>query len=288
MVLIKQQDGCLNIKILCYQFRNSHHKKLRRPYYHPIFMLGIPIPGKTISVPKRTKILKQLSCPESAAYSFTPSQWTHDVIITSLLLQNDIIMSFFRNNDAIFTFCARWDVTRRSCTTARSVAASSPPSKDERTSSTTSSKPCWSPGKTPRSLQMTVGTRTTRGPALPSVKKVKSKRWCQMMILMKTQQARMMKCNLAYRWAHRPTTKILTNRWVDISGQGLYSLNGRTANLVKSQSHGIGCYNDRIALKFDRQRCCRGACQISELEKSKPESRGFESSRDRMIRRASA
>ena len=38
---------------------------------------------------------------------------------------------------------------------------------------------------------------------------------------------------------------------------GLYSLSGKTSyrkiqNLVKSRSREIGCYNDRIALKFDR------------------------------------
>ena len=37
-----------------------------------------------------------------------------------------------------------------------------------------------------------------------------------------------------------------------------------------------------------RQRCGRGACQISErLEKSKPESRGFEASQDPTVRRPS-
>ena len=54
-------------------------------------------------------------------------------------------------------------------------------------------------------------------------------------------------------------------------------------NLMKSRSHGIGCYSDYITLKFD------SSCQISEqLEKSKPESRGFETSRDLAIRRPSA
>ena len=38
-----------------------------------------------------------------------------------------------------------------------------------------------------------------------------------------------------------------------------------------------------------RQRCCRGACQISEqLKKSKPESRDFETSRDLAVRRLTA
>ena len=36
---------------------------------------------------------------------------------------------------------------------------------------------------------------------------------------------------------------------------GLYSLSGKTSyrqNLAKSRSREIGCYNDRIVLKFDR------------------------------------
>ena len=66
-------------------------------------------------------------------------------------------------------------------------------------------------------------------------------------------------------------------------------------DLVKSKSREIGCYDHRIALKFEssRQRCYRGACQISErLVKSKSESRGFarccETSRDFAVRRPSA
>ena len=42
-------------------------------------------------------------------------------------------------------------------------------------------------------------------------------------------------------------------------------------------------------LQVSRQRCCRGACQISErLAKSKPESRAIETSRDLAVRRPSA
>ena len=58
-------------------------------------------------------------------------------------------------------------------------------------------------------------------------------------------------------------------------------------DLVKSRSREIGCYNDCIEVKFymHRQHCCRGTYQISErFEQSKPESRGFETSRDLMVR----
>ena len=42
-------------------------------------------------------------------------------------------------------------------------------------------------------------------------------------------------------------------------------------------------------LKASQQHCCWGVCQISErLKKSKPESRGFEASRDLAVRRPSA
>ena len=36
----------------------------------------------------------------------------HDVTITSLLRQNDVATSFWRNNDVIITSCVRWDVKR--------------------------------------------------------------------------------------------------------------------------------------------------------------------------------
>ena len=59
-------------------------------------------------------------------------------------------------------------------------------------------------------------------------------------------------------------------------------------NLVKSRSRETRCCNDRIALKFDTH-LGRGASQIPELlEKVKPESRGFETSRDLGARRPSA
>ena len=37
------------------------------------------------------------------------SQRTHDVMITSLLRQNDVAMSFWRNNDVVITSCVDWD-----------------------------------------------------------------------------------------------------------------------------------------------------------------------------------
>ena len=38
------------------------------------------------------------------------TRWTHDVIITSLLRQNDVATSFWSDNDVIFTSCDRWGV----------------------------------------------------------------------------------------------------------------------------------------------------------------------------------
>ena len=40
------------------------------------------------------------------------TQRTHDVKITSLLRQNDVVTSFRRNNDVIFTSCVRWGSTK--------------------------------------------------------------------------------------------------------------------------------------------------------------------------------
>ena len=42
-------------------------------------------------------------------YSNVTTQRTHDVIITSLLRQNDVARSFWRNGDVIITSCVRWD-----------------------------------------------------------------------------------------------------------------------------------------------------------------------------------
>ena len=36
------------------------------------------------------------------------TQRTHDTIITPLLRQNDVLMSFWRNNDVMIALCVRW------------------------------------------------------------------------------------------------------------------------------------------------------------------------------------
>ena len=54
-------------------------------------------------------------------------------------------------------------------------------------------------------------------------------------------------------------------------------------DLGKSRSREIGCYNERIALKFDRHLPSAAA---ERLEKSKTESYGFETSRDLTAREA--
>ena len=36
------------------------------------------------------------------------TRWAYDVMITSLLCQNDVITSFWRNNDVIITSCVHW------------------------------------------------------------------------------------------------------------------------------------------------------------------------------------
>ena len=48
------------------------------------------------------------SGPRSGS-SIQSSQWTRDVIIASLLRQNDVATSFWRNNDVIITSCIRGD-----------------------------------------------------------------------------------------------------------------------------------------------------------------------------------
>ena len=66
-------------------------------------------------------------------------------------------------------------------------------------------------------------------------------------------------------------------------------LNVLPPNFLKVRSRKIACYDDRIALKFDRHlgsaACCRGACQISErLGNYKPESRGLMTSWNFLVR----
>ena len=91
-----------------------------------------------------------------------------------------------------------------------------------------------------------------------------------------------MKRLLCYRWTILPVGETDTG---PLFTKGMDVL---PPNLVNSRSREIGCYNDCTALKFDRH-LGRGARQISKhLEKSKPESHGFETSRDLAVRRPSA
>ena len=58
---------------------------------------------------------------------------------------------------------------------------------------------------------------------------------------------------------------------------------------LKSRSCEFGCYNDRIALKFDRPLGTTASCQMSKrLNKSKPKSRGFETPWYLTVRRPSS
>ena len=73
-------------------------------------------------------------------------------------------------------------------------------------------------------------------------------------------------CLISFGWLEMSTGSLFTKRWDVLP-----------PNLMKSRRDEIRWYNDRIALKFD--------CQISErMEKSKPESRGIESSWDLPVR----
>ena len=47
------------------------------------------------------------------------SHRTHDVIITLLLRKNDVVTSFWRNNDVIITACFRWAIISRTPTKAK-------------------------------------------------------------------------------------------------------------------------------------------------------------------------
>ena len=81
--------------------------------------------------------------------------------------------------------------------------------------------------------------------------------------------------------------------WYQSHQQVLYSLSGKTSYRQISWSLeaarlGVISHHPEI-WQAPRQRCCRGACQISErLEKSKHESRDLETSRDLAVRRLTA
>ena len=57
-------------------------------------------------------------------------------------------------------------------------------------------------------------------------------------------------------------------------------------DLVKYRSRKIGCHNNHIALKFDKLPRCLS--NIKAIGKNKPESRGFNTSREHVVRRPSA
>ena len=75
--------------------------------------------------------------------------------------------------------------------------------------------------------------------------------------------------------------KKLQDRHLEDKFQGLYSLSGKASyqqilHVSKLQYGMLQCSYRSQIWQESRQRCCRGACQISEwLKKLKPESRGF-------------
>ena len=52
-----------------------------------------------------------VSVVRSGCNTTESSQRTHDAMITSLLRQNDVATSFWRNNDVIITSCVHWNVS---------------------------------------------------------------------------------------------------------------------------------------------------------------------------------
>ena len=82
--------------------------------------------------------------------------------------------------------------------------------------------------------------------------------------------------------------------WRNLLNLDLYSLSGqrshgRSREVSKPKDWMLQWSHRSENWQASRQRCCRVACQISErLEKSKPESRGFETSRDLAYSKTSA
>ena len=78
-------------------------------------------------------------------------------------------------------------------------------------------------------------------------------------------------------------------QWIAMSSAslGLYSLSGKTS--YRKISWSLEAANRSEIWQVPRQRCCRGACQISErYDHCNIQSRGFETSRDLTVRRLTA
>ena len=93
--------------------------KIRRPLGRLIFNMGITIPGKTVFLIETAPCFSWLPCQVlfylcfiliilGACAVYMRTKRTHDVILTSLLGQNDVATSFWRNNDIIITSCVNW------------------------------------------------------------------------------------------------------------------------------------------------------------------------------------
>ena len=92
---------------------------------------------------------------------------------------------------------------------------------------------------------------------------------------------------LPIKYLNSNSTTTTTSKMADILWKETPPSDVLPQDLVKSHSREIRCYNDRI-YRSEILHATRQRCQIGErMEKSKPESRGFETSRDLAIRRPS-
>ena len=66
-----------------------------------LFLYSLPGLDQELPIPDHCEIWAALRPP----WRSTETQRTHDVMITSLLCQNDVATSFWRNNDVIITSC---------------------------------------------------------------------------------------------------------------------------------------------------------------------------------------
>ena len=99
-----------------------------------------------------------------------------------------------------------------------------------------------------------------------------------------------------FRWIRSFGTKqaykeiTVPRRSIRIGIQRHYSLSGKTSREVsKSRDSGLDFSNPSGIWQAPRQQCCRNACQMSErYDHYSIKSRGFETSRDRTVRRPPA
>ena len=85
----------------CSRHRHRNRGRIERPGHASLHIETYP----PLESNEKTKISIDIVCTENVF-----PQRAHDAIMISLLPQNDVATSFWRNNDVVIASCARWVV----------------------------------------------------------------------------------------------------------------------------------------------------------------------------------